>query len=347
MSFVPCEWSEHEAVWLTWPSMDTWWSSARSEVLQSFANLASELSRAVLTRINCPLGAQAEALKLLNSARADLKNIEFFDHATNDVWCRDSGAIFKIGEGGLEAIDFKYNAWGGKFPPWDLDDALASKMAKAAGAKCERVENFICEGGALEFSADGILLTTDCVVQNPNRNRLPRGEVDDILLKATGCKKVLRLPDGLANDDTDGHIDNLARFTEAGVVLAALCGKDNPSCYQLGENFALLKDFTDLEGRPLQVLPLPLPDELVVLNGKIAPASYANYLVTNGAVFVPTFGQKRSDDRAMGIISEMFGGRSAVGIESRYFLMEGGTVHCLTQQQPLWKKAQTKPTRKS
>lgn len=337
MSYVPCEWSEQRAVWITWPAMSTWWTSARNEVLQSFANLGSVLSKFVLTRINCPLDAQSEAKRLLNAAKADMSNIEFYDHKTNDVWCRDSGAIFRIGENSLEAIDFKYNAWGGKFPPWDLDDALASKMAKAAGAKCERIENFVCEGGALEFSKDGILLTTDCVVQNPNRNNLSPSKVDEILLSATGCKKVLRLPDGLVNDDTDGHIDNLARFTEGGVVLAALCGNDNPSCYQLSENFAMLKESEDMSGKLLQVLPLPLPDEPVVLNGKIAPASYANYLVTNGVVLVPTFGQKRSDDRAMGIISEMFENREICGIESRYFLMEGGTVHCLTQQEPLWK----------
>lgn len=342
MSYVPSEWSRQNAVWFTWPAMDTWWAQARAEALSAFACLGAELSKVELVKINCPQDAQESAKKILNQAKADLKNIQFFDHKTNDVWCRDCGAIFRLGDESLEAIDFKYNSWGGKFPPWDLDDALAAKMAKAANAKCERVENLVCEGGALEFSGDGLLLTTDCVLQNPNRNNLSSQKIDEILMRVSGAKKVIRLASGLANDDTDGHIDNLARFTPEGIVLAALCGVENPSCYNLSENFAKLKDESDLNGKKLQVIPLTLPDELVVINGSVAPASYANYLVTNSTVFVPIFGQKYSDDRALGIISEMFSTRDVVGIDSRIFLMEGGAVHCLTQHEPLWKPLQTK-----
>ena len=334
MSFIPPEWAPHKAVWITWPSMSTWWTDGREDVLKSFAEMGATISRYVTLRVNCAPAGIADCKKRLAEANADMANVEIFAHESDDVWCRDSGAIFKIGDGGLEAVDFKYNAWGGKFPPWNRDDALASLMAKAAGAKRIRVENFICEGGALEFSDDEVLMTTDCVILNPNRNNVSAADAEQILKDALGVKKIIRLEDGLVGDDTDGHIDNIARFTPNGAILAAMCGKENPSFTQLEKNFAQLKNETDLGGKSYEVLPLNLPEEPVVHNGRTLPTSYANYLVTNGLVLVPTFGQKKSEDKALGVISEFFPTREVKGIDARVFLREGGTVHCLTQQEP-------------
>lgn len=328
---------------MTWPSMESWWPGMRDEALGAFAELAAALSRFVPVRVNCAPGARAGAEALMNSARADMACIEFFPHETDDVWCRDSGAIFRFGEESLEAVDFRYNAWGGKFPPWDRDDALAAKMARAAGARNFRFDGFVCEGGALEFSGSGELLTTDCVILNPNRNRISPEAARAVLREALGVGEIVSLPGGLFNDDTDGHIDNLARFTPCGAVLASCCESGNPSFGALSENMAVLRDSRGAGGRRFDVVPLRLPDDAVIINSKAAPASYANYLVTNGLVLVPTFGQPRSDDRAMGTIADMFPGRAVRGIESRPFLAEGGAVHCLTQQEPLWKPETENP----
>lgn len=331
---IPPEWSRHEAVWLTWPSMQNWWSDCIEDAKSSFATLASALSKYVLTRINCPDFAQEDAKKRISLAGGDLANIEFFNHISNDVWCRDSGAIFGFEDGKLAAVDFKYNSWGGKFPPWDLDDLLASKMANSVGAKIKRVENFICEGGALEFSKDGVLLTTDCVILNPNRNACSRKEAYEILKSALGVKQIISLPQGFVNDDTDGHIDNLARFTPQNIILASMPScKDDPSAKILENNFEILKNSQSPDGKNYEVLPLYLPENPVIYNGNVLPATYANYLVTNYAVLVPTFAQKSSDDKALGLIGEMYSDREIVGIDARVFLREGGAVHCLTQHQ--------------
>ncbi len=332
--FIPAEWQRQSALWLTWPSMSGWWrAKSADDIASAFASLAALISNFELVRINCPLNAQNAAKVFLQKAKANFKNIEFFDNLSDDVWCRDSGAIFRINNANLEALDFKYNAWGGKFPPWDNDDKLASKMAASAGVNSIRIDEMICEGGALEFDGKGLMMTTDCVVLNPSRNpKLSRLEAENIFKKYCGVSKVIWLKDGLFNDDTDGHIDNIARFTPNGEVLAAFCNNDNPSYTSLNENLQVLKNEITAD-----IVKLPVPDDFVKhsQSGKILPASYANYLVINDAVIVPSYAQKYSDDRAKSIISDFFKGREIVNMDCRLFIEEGGAVHCLTQQQPI------------
>lgn len=337
--YVPAEWVKQDAVWVTWPCSDQWWKNSRAESLSAFANLTAAISRFEKVRVNCAADKTEFARKILReNGRCDFANVEFYPHETNDVWCRDSGAIFRVGGGVLDALDFKYNAWGEKFPPWDLDDALASKMASAAGVKSERVP-LTCEGGALEFDGCGTLLTTDCVVLNKNRNpHIDRRAAEKIFAEYCGAEKTVWLSDGLFNDDTDGHIDNLARFAPEGKILAAVCEKSNPSYGQLSANLEILKNASDAEGKRFDVVELPVPSEPIFCkyydgSERRLPASYANYLVVNGAVLVPTY-NLGSDFAAMEIIGGCFGGREIVGVDSRVFLLEGGAVHCLTQQQP-------------
>ncbi len=336
---VPAEWSPQESVWMTWPGGGQWWKGFDREAESAFANLASAVSRFEKVRINCAPGRIGAVSKILRAASGcDFSNVEFFPNETNDVWCRDSGAVFRTGEGRLDALDFRYNAWGGKFPPWDLDDALAGKMAENAGVEPIRVP-IVCEGGAIEFDGNGTLLTTESVVLNPNRNpSLCRSEAERIFAEYCGVEKTIWLPGGLYNDDTDGHIDNIARFAPGGRLIVSVCGEGNPSCGALSRNLSLLKNASGAGGGRFEIVELPLPEEPIFAkyydgSNRLLPASYANYLVLNGAVLVPTYSMK-SDERALGILKECFSGREVVGVDSRVFLMEGGAVHCLTQQQP-------------
>lgn len=352
--FIPAEWEPQSSVWLTWNSMSRWWKGMESESVDAFAKLAASMSRYECVKINCAPEAVENARSLILKKGANPKNIKIFPNASDDVWCRDSGAVFAFekapkklerkDENALCAIDFKYNSWGGKFPPWDADDALASKMAACSGAKRVRVENFICEGGALEFDGKGCLLTTECVLLNGNRNpNFTKEKVEKLFADLCGIKKLLWLKDGIVGDDTDGHIDNLARFTPNGKILAVSCGKENPSFKNLSENLEILKNFENLEGGKFEIIPLPLPDESVCVKidgcTRELPASYANYLLLNGAVILPQFGIKKSDERAAEIISSEFPDREIVPFDCRIFLAEGGAVHCLTQQEPLLSSA--------
>jgi len=339
MPRVPAEWETQEAVWITWPSA-SWWKDSQSEALSAFAELAAQISRFEKVRINCPAARNAEVLKAVGArTAAELENVELFDHLTNDAWCRDSGAIFFCAENGkLAALDLKYNAWGGKFPPWDLDDALAAKMARAVGAERVDGRELTCEGGGLEFDGEGSMMTTECVVLNPTRNEISKEAAEKFFFEKLGVRKVIWLTDGLFNDDTDGHIDNLARFAPEGKILAAVCGEDNPSYAQLCENLEVLKSARGADGRRFGIIPLPLPEEPVFskyYDGSLRrlPASYNNFLPVNGAVLMPAYIQK-SDDFAAEILRTAFPKREIVKIDSRTFLKEGGAVHCLTQQQP-------------
>lgn len=338
--YVPTEWARQSAVWLTWPSQSNWWRNCRADALDAFAKLVEKISIYENVNVNCAPEKIEEVKNFLKEKKCGLARVEFFAHSSDDVWCRDSGAIFRIANGELEAIDFKYNSWGGKFPPWDKDDALASKMAAASGAKRVRIDEMICEGGALEISDDRTLLTTKSVVLNPNRNpSLTQKRAEEIFKIALGVERVIWLEEGLFNDDTDGHIDNIARFAPSNKILAAVCGKQNPSFNNLQRNLEVLKSARNAEGKPYEIVELPLPEEFIFRTESDGektqlPAGYANYLIVNDAVLMPSFGQKKSDEQAKEILQSVFADRKIETLDSRVYLQEGGAIHCLTQQQP-------------
>ena len=338
---MPPEWSPQAAVWLSWPVADPrHWGGRKSEVMTAkFAEIAAAISRFEPVRINAPAASHRAIAAACNRASAVPERVELFDHPNNDVWCRDHGPIFvKHSTTGEVAItDWGFNAWGGKFPPWDLDDAIPQKIAGSFGLR-RFAGGMILEGGAIEINGAGQLLTTEAVLLNPNRNpQLGRAAIEEKLRDGLGVSEVLWLRQGIEGDDTDGHIDDLARFVDPQTLVACVDrAKESANHRVLAENLARLRGFSGPNGRAFEVIEMPLPQACEVPGWRlpVLPASYVNFLVVNGGVLVPTFRQGRNDDQALGLIRELFAGRDVVGIDCLELVEEGGTLHCISQQQP-------------
>ena len=338
---MPPEWSHQEAVWLSWPVDDPrHWGGAKRDMMHAkFAEIAAAISRFEPVRINAP-GAEHSAISALcNRAKAIPENVQLFDHPHNDVWCRDHGPIFlkHATTGEVAVSDWEFNAWGGKFPPWDADNTIPRRIAQALGMR-HFPGGMILEGGAIEVNGSGQVLTTEAVLLNPNRNpNLTREKIEHKLRAGLGISEVLWLKQGIEGDDTDGHIDDLARFVDPQTLLACI-ERDpaSPNRAILEENLSHLKSFLGPNGRPFEVLEIPLPEACEVAGWRlpVLPASYVNFLIVNGGVLVPNFRQEKNDDRALGMIRELFPDREVVGIDCLDLVEEGGTLHCISQQQP-------------
>ena len=338
---MPPEWSPQEAVWLSWPVDDPrhWGGAKRGMMWAKFAEIAAGISRFETVRINAPGKDHAEILAACNRAKAVPERVQLFDHPHNDVWCRDHGPIFvKHGTTGEVAVtDWEFNAWGGKFPPWDLDNSIPGRIARTLGKRLFK-GGMILEGGAIEINGSGQLLTTEAVLLNPNRNpHLSREQIEQHLRDGLGVSEILWLRQGIEGDDTDGHIDDLARFVDPQTILACV-DKNSTSENQaiLEENLSRLRSFLGPNDRAFEVLEIPLPEACEVPGWRlpVLPASYVNFLIVNGGVLVPTFRQEKNDDRALGMIRELFHDREVIGIDCLDLVEEGGTLHCISQQQP-------------
>ncbi len=338
---MPPEWSPQEAVWLSWPVEDPrhWGGKKREMIWAKFAEIAAAISRFEPVRINAPGADHATILAACNRAKAVPERVQLFDHPHNDVWCRDHGPIFvKHGETGEIAVtDWEFNAWGGKFPPWDGDNAIPARIAASLG-KRRFQGGMILEGGAIEINGAGQLLTTEAVLLNPNRNpNLSRDEIEQRLRDGLGVSEILWLKQGIEGDDTDGHIDDLARFTDPNTLLACIDrNSKSPNYSILADNLGRLRSFFGSNGRAFEVVEIPLPEACEVPGWRlpVLPASYVNFLIVNGGVLVPTFRQERNDDRALGMVRELFPDREVTGIDCLDLVEEGGTLHCISQQQP-------------
>ena len=338
---MPAEWQPQTAIWLSWPVDDPrhWGGSKKDLIWKKFAEITAAISHFQTVRINAPGASHPAIRSACNSARTNLANLELFDHPNNDVWCRDHGPIFlKNRESSDLAIsDWEFNAWGGKFAPWDLDNDIPRKIASSLSLP--RFDGgMILEGGAIEVNDQGQLLTTEAVLLNPNRNPdLSKQNIEDKLRDTLGVKEILWLEKGIEGDDTDGHIDDLARFVSDDAIIA--CTEPDPSSPNhpaLSANMDRLKGFSTTSGNPFEIIPIHLPQACEIPGWRLPllPASYVNFLITNEAILVPTFRQHRNDDRAAGIIREMFAGREIITIDCLDLVQEGGTLHCISQQQP-------------
>lgn len=339
---MPAEWSPQSATWLSWPVDDPrhWGGGKKDTIWSKFAEIAAVTSGFQHVRINAPAAIHGAIAAACNRARANLSHLELYDHPNNDVWCRDHGPIFVKNPitGEIAITDWEFNAWGGKFEPWNLDDAIPKKVANSI--HLPRYEGgMILEGGAIEVNGRGQLLTTEAVLLNPNRNpHLSREQTEQKLRDGLGVTEILWLEKGIEGDDTDGHIDDLARFTEENTILA--ChepDESSPNNAPLAGNMSRLKNFQTPSGRPYDIVPIHLPQacEIPGCRLPVLPASYVNFLILNHAVLVPTFRQRKNDDRALGIIAEHFPGRKIIPIDCLDLVEEGGTLHCISQQQPM------------
>lgn len=336
---MPPEWSPQVATWLSWPVDDPrhWGGAKRDLIWTKFAEIAAAISHFQPVRINAPAADHRAILDTCNRARAEMPHVELFDHPHNDVWCRDHGPIFvkHRNNGEIAVTNWDFNAWGGKFPPWDLDNSIPPRIAKALGLRCFD-GGMILEGGAIEINGDGQLLTTEAVLLNPNRNAtLSRESIEQKLRDGLGVTDILWLAQGIEGDDTDGHIDDLARFTNAHTILACT-DNHGPNRDVLADNMDRLRGFHRCDGRPFDLVEIHLPEACEVPGWRlpVLPASYVNFLIVNHGVLVPTFRQTTNDERALGLIQELFPDRQIVGIDCLDLVEEGGTLHCISQQQP-------------
>jgi agmatine deiminase len=327
MTTIPPEWAAHKAIWTAWPSAADLWGEdlepARAEVAAMVRALADG-GAGDKVRILAH-GREAEA-----SAKLALgKSAEVLPGAFGDIWFRDTGPIFTVGGG---ALGFQFNGWGGKYQ-LPHDDEVSARIALLAGAAYKR-HDFILEGGAIEMDGEGTLLTTRQCMLNPNRNPTWTEAAAELELKrALGVEKVLWLDEGLANDHTDGHIDNLARFVAPGrVVCQAAYGKNDPNADVYEEIALSLAAMTDARGRKLEVVRIPSPGLIVDEDGDAVPASHMNFIIGNSTVVVPIYSD--SGDDAVKALSVLFPSRKVIGLSSHAILTGGGSFHCITQQEP-------------
>jgi len=333
---MPAEWEPQAAVWLSWPHNHATWPGQFRPVPAAFAAFVAAVSRFESVRINCAAPLQARAKQLCANAGADLARVTFYNHPTNDAWCRDHGPIFvKDDQSGEVAVtDWTYNAWGGKYPPYDLDNKIPSRVARAL--KLRRfVNDMILEGGSIDVNGRGLLLTSEQCLLNKNRNpRHTRAQIEQNLRDYLGVRTVLWLGDGIAGDDTDGHVDDITRFFKPdGIVTCVEPNRRDPNHAPLAANLERLKSFRTPAGRKFEIVALPMPGPFG-FRGQRVPASYANFLVINGAVLVPNFRQPRRDAEAGAILRDCFPAREIVPIDCHHLIWGLGTLHCLSQQQP-------------
>lgn len=334
----PAEWEPHRATWLSWPHNEETWPGRLAEVEAAFVRLVAALDGRERVEIAVEGPAREEHVRgLLRDA--GVEDAAGFHHApTDDAWVRDHGPVFVVGAADeLACVDFGFDAWGGKYPPWDRDAAIPAYVASALGVR--RFEaDFVLEGGSVDGDGEGTVLTTTSCLLHPNRRRpgeppRTREGMEARLHAWLGADRVLWLGDGIVGDDTDGHVDDFARFVAPAVVVAAEePDAGDPNHAPLAANLGRLRGALDARGRRLVVATVPMPPPVVV-DGVRCPASYANFLLANGVALVPVF-DVPSDRRALDVLRELLPGRDIVGIPSRALVAGLGAVHCLTQQEP-------------
>ncbi len=338
---MPAEWEPHAATWLSWPrregisfpeSFDRVLPVLRVMV-KALINNGQAGSDSEHVCINVCNGAhEAEARAILDALPQEF--ITYYEIPTNEPWCRDHGPIFLTRDANpkLAIVDWDYNAWGNKYPPFDLDEAVPTRIAEILKAPVF-YPRMILEGGSIEANGAGALLTSESCLLNRNRNpNLSRNEIERRLRDYLGVREILWLGDGIEGDDTDGHIDDLARFvSETKVVTVVEENSDDANYKPLQENLARLREMR-IGNRKIDIVILPMPKKLV-REGQRLPASYANFYIANTCVLVPAFADP-ADQIALSILRDCFPNRRVIGIDCRELIWGLGTFHCLTQQQP-------------
>ena len=336
--YFPAEFAPHEATWLSWPHKEASWPGKIESIYPNYSLFVKYLALSEKVRINVANDVmKIFAVAHLEKAGVNMQQVEFFMHPTNDAWCRDHGPAFLINPEAAEKkiiVDWNYNAWGNKYPPFDLDDVIPTLIGKHFNIPVYHPD-IVMEGGSVEFNGKGTLLTSTACLLNKNRNpHLNQGQIENYLYNYYGVEQVLWVDEGIVGDDTDGHIDDTVRFVNEDTVITVIEENRNDGNYELLQNnLAQLKKMRLLNGKQLTIIELPMPDEIIYENQRL-PGSYANFYISNKHVIVPTF-RCNNDDKALQIIAGCFRGREVVGIYSTDIIWGLGSFHCLSQQEPL------------
>jgi agmatine deiminase len=332
---MPAEWAKHDSTWLAWPKNPlTFPPEILPKVELAYVRMIEALARG--ERVDLLVDderAEHHVRSMLSS-----KNVSFHETKSADVWMRDYGPIFvkrKDGrKGTVAATKWEFNAWGKKYDDLLPDNATGLEVARSSGLRIFET-GVVLEGGSIDVNGRGTLMTTEQCLLNKNRNpHLGKAQIEHLLYEYLGATDVVWLKKGVAGDDTDGHVDDIARFVDENTVIC-MTEEDTRDVNHpaLKQNQALLSRFEDDLGRRLEVVPIAMPREVDGEDGRL-PASYANFYVGNSSVLVPVFGDARRDSAALETISEFFQGRTIVPVDSRELVYGFGGVHCVTQQQP-------------
>lgn len=336
---MPAEWAPHLSTWLTWPRPEGISFPDKYEPVPAvYAAFIRELVAVEEVNVNVWHAEMEDWVRgLLKTHQCPLERVRFHHFPAYEPWCRDHGPVFLLralaGKTERAVVDWGYNAWGNKYPPCDLDDAVPQHVARLRGLPIFS-PGIVMEGGSIDVNGEGTLLTTESCLLNPNRNPdLSREQIEQSLRDHLGVRRILWLGDGIAGDDTDGHVDDLTRFVNPTTVVTVM--EDDPTDENhapLRENRDRLKSMTDDQGRALRVVELPMPRRLEH-DGQRLPASYANFYIANGIVVVPTYRDPR-DREALEILQREFPDRRVVGLDSTDLVWGLGSFHCISQQEP-------------
>jgi agmatine deiminase len=338
---MPAEREPHAATWLAWPHHRDDWPGKFGAIPWVYVEIIRHLHKCEKVRLLVQSDrADQEARHALGLAGIDLNQIESYPFRTNRVWTRDSGPIFiKNREGEIAITDWRFNAWA-KYPNWKQDDKLPRQFARALDLRIwqpkVKGQRVVLEGGSIDVNGQGLLLTTEeCLLSEVQQRNpgLSREDLEKAFADYLGVKKVLWLNRGIAGDDTHGHVDDLARFVSPHQVVTVVEENSTDENYlPLQENLDRLRGMTDIEGKSLEVIELPMPNPVYWEKIRL-PASYANFYIANTCVLVPTFNDPK-DRVALGILGELFAPRDVIGIHAVDLVWGLGTLHCMTQQQP-------------
>lgn len=333
---MPAEWEPQDAIWLSWPHQRLSWPGHFRPIPLKFAEIVATISRYQKVHVNAAAALHPRARALCIRAGAVMERVFFHNHPTDDAWCRDHGPIFVKNDrtGEIALTDWQYNAWGGKYPPFARDNRIPGRVERVLGLR-RFVKRMVLEGGSIDVNGRGTLLTTESCLLNPNRNpRLSREDIEQALRDYLGVRDIVWLGDGIEGDDTDGHVDDLSRFFKAdGIVTVVERNRRDANFRPLQENLERLQALRTARGRRIEVRELPMPKPCF-RSGQRMPASYANFLIINQAVLLPTFRQPRRDAKAKAVLGECFPDREVVGIDCLDLVWGLGALHCISQQQP-------------
>jgi agmatine deiminase len=338
----PPEWHPHAATWFSWPRPEgISFPGKYHTVPENLARIICEIQAREQVHINVPNENWEHIVRQqLKEFRCPTRNVFFHYIKTNESWCRDHGPAFvmkKIAnrKSQIAIVDWGFNAWGGKYPPYDDDDAVPTRIAEELKLPIF-YPKIIMEGGAVDFNGAGTVMTTTSCLLNENRNpKLSKKRIEKYLKDFYGQQHVIWLGEGIAGDDTDGHIDDLARFISPTQIVFGIEEDPKDKNYKiLRENLKLLRTLKDQDGRPFEIIELPMPG-VVEHDGERLPATYMNFYFVNGAVLVPTY-RSRNDKRAIATLQKALPKHEVIGIDCVELIWGLGAIHCLTQQQPRW-----------